>query len=88
MITKLVRFVGSGRGAGRNRGATIMAVLKDDIDLHRRVAAAIQNFPADNGGDGGHGAPFALGLIATLARDTLIPRGVLSGSRGSASVLA
>ena len=54
-----------------------MAVLEHDIDFDGRVAATIENFAAEDGRDGGHGAPF--GLIAARASDTL---GLARGSIG------
>ena len=53
-VSELMRLVRAGRGAGGHRGAAMLAALQDHVDLHRRVATAIENFPAENGGDGGH----------------------------------
>src|SRR5262245_19094950 len=58
----------------------MMAVLEHDIDLNRRVAATVEDFPAEDGRDGGHGASF--GLIAVRARDTLGPARVSIGFKG------
>ena len=49
-------LVGTGGSARRHGSAAHRAVLEHDIDLDGRVAAAIQNFAADNIDDGGHGA--------------------------------
>jgi hypothetical protein len=57
-----------------------MAVFKHDIDFNGRVAAAVEDFPAKDGRDGGHGASF--GLIAARARDTLGPARVSNGFKG------
>jgi hypothetical protein len=65
----------------------VVAVLKHDIDLNRRVASTVEDFPAKDGRDGGHGASF--GLIAVRARDTLGPRaGFYRVQRAVQSVLA
>ena len=53
-ISELMRLMRPGRGAGGHRGAAMLAVLQDHVDLDRRVAAAVENFPAEDGGDGGH----------------------------------
>ena len=44
----------AGRGAGRHRGAAAGAVLEHDVDLDGRIAAAVENFAADDVDDGGH----------------------------------
>ena len=56
-VSQLMRLMCAGRGAGRHRGAAMMAVVEHHIDLDGRVAPAIENFPADDGGDGGHDEP-------------------------------
>ena len=53
-VAQLDGLVRAGRGARRHAGAAARAVLKHDIDLDGRIAAAVQNFPADNVDDGGH----------------------------------
>jgi 7-cyano-7-deazaguanine reductase len=53
-VAQLNRLVRSGRSAGRHAGTATRAVGKDDVDLDGRVAAAIENFPADNVDDGSH----------------------------------
>ena len=45
-----------------------MAVLQQDIDLDGGVAAAVENFAADDGDDGGHGSMG--GRVARLAEVT------------------
>ena len=60
-ITRLVavaqfdRLVRAGRGAGWNGGASARAVLQNDVDLDGRIAAAIEDFAANNVCNGGHG---------------------------------
>ena len=49
-----MRLVRAGRGAGGHRGAAMLAVLQHHVDLDRRVAAAVENFAADDVDDGGH----------------------------------
>ena len=55
-VAQLDRLMRAGRGARRHPGAAARAVFQHDIDLHRRIAAAVQNFPADDVDDGGHGS--------------------------------
>ena len=60
-VTRLVavaqfdRFVRSGRGARGHCGAAFRAILQDDVDFDGRIAAAVEDFAADNVGNGGHG---------------------------------
>ena len=49
------RFVRAGGGARRHRRAAHRAVLQHDIHLDRGIAAAVENFAADDVGDAGHG---------------------------------
>ncbi len=53
-VSELMRFMRAGRGAGGHPGAAMMSVLQHHIDLDGGVAAAVQNLPAEDGGDGGH----------------------------------
>ena len=53
-VAQLDRLVGAGGGAGRNCGAADRAVLQHDVDLDRGIAAAVQDFAADDVDDGGH----------------------------------
>ena len=48
---RLMRAGGSARG---HRGAAQRAVLQHDVDFDGRIAAAVENFAADDVGDGGH----------------------------------
>ena len=57
-IAQLDSLMRAGRGARGHRGAAEGAVLQQDIDLDGRVAAAVENFPADDGSDCGHGCSF------------------------------
>ena len=54
-VAQLDRLVRAGRGAGRHGRAAHGAVLEHDVDLDRRVAAAVQDLAADDVDDGGHG---------------------------------
>ena len=49
--------MGAGRGAGRDGGAAEGAVLENDIDLDRGIAAAIEYFARRNVDDRSHGVP-------------------------------
>ena len=50
-LDRLMRPCGSSRW---HPGAAARAVFQHDIDLHGRIAAAVENFPADDVDDGGH----------------------------------
>ena len=52
---RLMRAGGGARGHGR---AADRAVFQHDIDLNRGIAAAVENFAADDVDDGGHGCLF------------------------------
>ena len=54
-VAQLDRLVRAGRGAGRHRGAAARAVLQHDVDFDGRIAAAVEDFAADNVDNGGHG---------------------------------
>ena len=54
-VAQLDRLVRAGRGAGRHGGAAHRAVLQHDIDLDRRIAAAVEDLAADDVDDRGHG---------------------------------
>ena len=54
-VAQLDRLVRPGRGAGRHGGAAARAVLQHDVDLDGRIAAAVEDFAADDVDDGGHG---------------------------------
>ena len=47
-VAQLDRFMRAGRRAGRNRGAAERAVFQDDIDFDGGIAAAVEDFAADN----------------------------------------
>ena len=59
-VAQLDRLVRPGRGARRHRSAAARAVLEHDVDLDGRVAAAVEDFAADDVDDGGHAAPRGL----------------------------
>ena len=78
-VAQLDGLVRAGRGARRHGGAAARAVLEDDIDLDGRIAAAVENFAADNIDDGGHTAAYVpIGRSITRAASTgsarLLPR--------------
>ena len=58
-VAQLHRLMRAGRGAGRHGGAAEGAVLQGHVDLHRRIAAAVEDLPADDVDDGGHARSFA-----------------------------
>ena len=62
-VAELDRLVRAGGGARGDRGAADRAVLQHHIDLDRGIAAAIENFAADDVDNGGHG-----GLPCELVR--------------------
>ena len=53
-VAQFHRLVRPGRGARGHRRAAHGAVLEDDIDLDRRIAAAVEDFAGDDVDDGGH----------------------------------
>ena len=53
-VALLDRLVRPGRGAGGDGGPAIAPVREPDLDLDRRVAAAIENLAAVDVGNGGH----------------------------------
>ena len=55
-IAEFHGFMGTSGSAGRHRGTAEGVVLKDDIHLDGRVAAAVKNFAGGNVENGGHGA--------------------------------
>src|SRR5205085_11440105 len=59
-VPQLDGLVRAGRGAGRHAGAAARAVLEQNVDLDRRIAAAVQNFAADDVHDCSHGGGFAV----------------------------
>ena len=53
-VTEFDRLMGACRRARRHGRPASRAVLQNDVDLHGRVAAAVEDFSANNVGDGGH----------------------------------
>ena len=53
-VAQFDRLMRAGGGAGGHRGAAVGAVLQHHVDLDGRIAAAVEDFAADNVGDGGH----------------------------------
>ena len=53
-VAQLMRLMRAGRGAGGHRGAAEGAALQHHVHLDGGVAAAVENFPADDGSDCGH----------------------------------
>ena len=57
-VAQFDRLMRAGGGAGRHRRAAHRAVLQHHVDLDGGIAAAIENFAADDVDDGGHGCLF------------------------------
>ena len=53
-VAQFHRLMRAGGGAGRHRGAPEGAVFQHHVDLHGRIAAAVENFTSDDVNDGGH----------------------------------
>ena len=54
-VAQLDRLVRAGRGARRHRRAAHAAVLQRDVDLDRRIAAAVEDLAGVDVDDRGHG---------------------------------
>ena len=71
-IAQFDRLVRAGRGARRHGGAAERAVLQHDVDLDGRIAAAIEDFAADDVDDGGHEAvPVGFARVIHAAQDNV-----------------
>ena len=57
-VAQLDRLMRAGGGARRHRRAAHRAVFQHHIDLDGGIAAAVENFAADDVDDGGHGCLF------------------------------
>ena len=57
-VAQLDRLMRAGGGARRHRRAAHRAVLQHHVDLDGGIAAAVENFAADDVDDGGHGCLF------------------------------
>jgi hypothetical protein len=57
--------MGAGGGAGRHSGTAERAIFQHDVDLDGWIAAAIENFAADDVDDGGHEHFRSLELIGS-----------------------
>ena len=69
-VAQLDRLMRAGGGAGGHCGAALRAVLQHDIDLDGRIAAAVENFAADDVDDGGHGCLFGMPGLTIGAAST------------------
>src|SRR5258708_22819680 len=58
-VTQFDRLVRPGRGPRWYRGAALRPVFEHDVDLDRRIAAAVEDPAAADVGDGSQGAPGA-----------------------------
>ncbi len=80
-VAQLDRLVRPGRGARRHRGAALRPVLEHDIDLDGRIAAAVEDFAADDVDDCGHGCSRRI-LEASPAASTGPPGPEAAKTRG------
>ncbi len=64
-VPKLMGLMRAGGRTGRHGGAAEMAVLQHHVDLDGGVAAAVEDFPGEDGCDCGHGSDF--GVICVMA---------------------
>ena len=83
-VAQFDRLVRPGGGARRHRGAPLAPVLQHDVDLDGRIAAAVEDFAADDVDDGSHGVPGGWQLLAGFYRikNTL----VMSRETGASSL--
>src|SRR5215813_12593374 len=56
-VAQFDRLVRPSRGSRRHGGAALGPVFEHDVDLDRRIAAAVEDLAADDVGDGSHGVP-------------------------------
>ena len=66
-VAQFDRLMRAGGGARRHRRAADRAVFQHHIDLDGGIAAAIENFAADDVDDGGHGSLLELAGMGRLA---------------------
>ena len=74
-VAQLDRLMRAGGGTRGHRRPSQRAILQHDIDLDRRIAAAIENFAADDVDDGGHGSLLERwnGWLALLLQQAMGP---------------
>ena len=53
-VAQLHRLMRAGRGAGGHGGAALGARFEDHVDLDGGIAPAVEDFTAEDVGDGGH----------------------------------
>ena len=70
-VTLLDRLVRPRRCPRRNGGATERPVFQHDVDLDRRVAAAIENLAGVDVDDRGHDCPFGCAMLHCAAADAI-----------------
>src|SRR5262249_58409999 len=56
-VAQFDRVVRPSRGPRRHAGAALAPVFEPDVDLDRRIAAAVEDLAADDIGNGSHGVP-------------------------------
>jgi hypothetical protein len=59
-VAQLDGLMRAGGGAGRHRRPSHRTVLQHHVDFDGGIAAAIENFAADDVDDGGHGCLFCI----------------------------
>ena len=74
-VAQLDRFMRAGGSTRGHRRPSQRAVLQHDIDFDRGIAAAIENFAADDVDDGGHGSLLGRwnGRLALLLQQAMRP---------------
>src|SRR5262249_7823169 len=72
-VAQFDRLVRSGRGPRWHRGAAFGSVFEHDVDLDRRIAPAVEDLAADDVGDGGHGVPRRIAVLAGASTGSRTP---------------
>lgn len=73
-IAQFVSLMCAGRGPRRHGGAAEGTTRQHHVDLDGRVAAAVENFPADDGRNSGHAVPLDLSCLPRHAVGSLSAR--------------
>ena len=83
-VAQLDRLVGAGRGAGRDDGRAHRAVVEEDVDLDRRVAARVEDLAADDILDQrGHWSLLPRSIVASAGSSAATPGSVLPSRNSS-----
>src|SRR5439155_2223519 len=73
-VAQLHRLMGAGRGTRRHRGAPARAVRQQDFDFDSRIAATVEDFTADDVGDGCHEGPREARWFYRMDNALVMPR--------------